>query len=100
MCTCGEDNNKNHHSNYTLADCKKDCAADKHCQGIEYWSGLGTTERNPTPLCNQCSDIKIHHDFTSRNHSGYPPTIYAKGISSVYSLESNCHILLDHNTIF
>lgn len=79
MCTCSADNNKTQHTNYTLAECKSDCAADKHCQGIEYWSGKETTERNPMTLCNVCTDVQVHQDYTIRNHTGYPPTIYAKG---------------------
>ena len=63
----------------TITECKDECASSRYCKGVEFWSGLGTTDRFPTQTCNQCLDINVHQNYTESNNTGFPPSIYAKG---------------------
>jgi len=78
-CTCGNTNDLNlYSSNTSLFECKKGCAENPACIGIEYWSGVDTNDRYPSQICKECSNIADHQPFDDLDDPGYPPAVYGK----------------------
>ena len=81
-CMCVEDN-RSERQGLSFYECKERCTSDATCKGIEYWSGSETTSNNPSKICFKCLNPESTSSFTYKSDTGFPPSVYKKGITSL-----------------
>ena len=83
QCSCGLNDKRDRKEGLCLYDCKKRCASDATCRGIEYWPG---SKNNAQKVCFKCSHPELASTKLSIFVPAFKPFVYKKDNKGITSL--------------